>query len=544
MALKQKLSGTRRQRNESDDDCFETNKDPNTPKNISPANQTKLNVSHEHSKLNAIKLPQIKKLKKNFYKDEHNSVIQNALCSNYLWQISEVREHMQSRDCHFSHTLDPKLTVSNQGLSGRCWLFAVLNVMRHELVRKLQLPYNFELSESYLSFYEKMEKCNRTITQFMDKNEINSHDLKVQGELLSGCSDGGHWITCANLIKKYGIIPKSCFKESLHSYDTDEINDVLGYKVREFIFKLVQEKDLKKRPKMKDEMMGEIYNILAKMLGTPPSVDEKIEWSFVLRMDLNEILARENKRHKNNGEFEPVKIKQTLTITPLEFYKKLIVHDLNDYLRFANDPRNPYYEYYESHSGDIVVGGEKNGYYNLPIEDIAQLCVASIKGNTPVEFDCDVSKFMNPNEELLDTKCFNYDRVLGTSLSNMSKKQRLMTCDSYASHAMVLVGFDDNDNKNTIINNNFGVSDNGEKKSNNQKLPKKFKVENSWGRGHETQMKAEDDDSGFYEMSYDWFSKFVYNVVIHKEFVESRLYNNYHKAIQNPVILAENDIMA
>ena len=176
-----------------------------------------------------VKVSKLNKLKKQFYKDDTNRIIQNSLCSNHLFRICEVRNYMQSRDSHYSHVLDPELVVSNQGLSGRCWMFAFLNVIRHELVRKYQLPHDFELSESYLCFYEKIEKCNYFLTYFLDKDKIDSHDLKTQSVLVQGCSDGGHWITCANLIRKYGIVPKSSFRESINSFDTEMMNTVLNY---------------------------------------------------------------------------------------------------------------------------------------------------------------------------------------------------------------------------------------------------------------------------------------------------------------------------
>jgi bleomycin hydrolase len=477
----------------------------------------KIDVSEN---INSIVPEKITKFKDEFYNNQTNKIFQNALCSNSLWQISEVRKYMQSRDTHFSHILEPRLTVSNQGLSGRCWLFAVLNVMRHPFIAKFQLPYNFEFSESYLSFYEKIEKCNYILTEFIKKGDINSHDLKNQNLLLGGCEDGGHWVTCANLIRKYGIIPKSCFKESVHSFDTSEINEILGYKIKEYSLMLIKEKDKQKQYEMKDKMISEIYSILAKMLGTPPTVDEKIEWTFLLRLDLSDRLEREAKRKESNGEFETIQIKQTIQASPREFYQKLVTHDLNDYYRFSNDPRNDYHNYYQSFDEDMVVGGERNGFYNLPIDDIVELCVKSIKENTPVEFDCDVTQYMHPVHRLLDTKCFDHGLVFGLSFNELSKKERLEVLESYANHAMVLTGVDILDD-GTVL---------------------KFKVENSWGRSYTDEISEEDDE--YYTMTLDWFKNFVYNVVIHKSFVAKHLQNKYNKAKQTPVTLPENDIMA
>lgn len=455
-------------------------------------------------------------LKRKFVSDDKNLVIQNALCSSTLYQVAEVRDYMQSRDSEFSHILDPELYVSNQGLSGRCWLFAMLNVLRHELVRKYKLQRDFELSEAYVCFYEKYEKCNHFLTRFLDMNKIDATDYRTQRWLHGGCQDGGHWITCANLIEKYGIIPKSSYRESINSYCTDMMNNTLDYKLREFAQQIVNEPDREKRIEMKDGMMGTIYEMLCKFLGTPPNPNEKFTWSFGLFLELNDQLERENKRRKLDGQFENLQIKQTLELTPLEFYNNLIVNKADNYMKFGNDPRNRYWEYYFSHEEDIVVEGERPGYFNIPMEEISKLCITSIKNNTPVEFDCDVVKYHNSRDELMDTKCFDYNRIFATDFTDLDKKKMMERLESYPNHAMVLVGVDLDESGNPI----------------------KWKVENSWGRNEENER-----STGYYTMSHDWFVKFAYNVVIQKDFVPRTMKVRYNKGFKNPIYLPENDIM-
>ena len=464
-----------------------------------------------------VKVAKLNKLKKEFYKDDTNRIIQNSLCTNNLLNISEVREYMQSRDCYFSNVLDPELIVSNQGLSGRCWMFAFLNVIRHELVRKYHLPHDFELSESYLCFYEKFEKCNSFLNKFVNKDKIEQHDLRTQNILLQGCEDGGHWITCANLIKKYGLIPKTCYRESINSYSTSTMNKVLNYKIREFAHEIVKEPNKENRIKLKEKMMEQIYDMLCKLLGTPPNPNEKFHWSYNVRLDLNEILEREKKRYKNDGHFENLQLKKTVELSPLMFYKKFIVDDINEYLRLGNDPRNEYNNFYESFEDNLVFGGDKNGFFNTDMKEIVSICINSITNNTPVEFDCDVTQYLNPDEELLDTKCYNYNLVFNTNFDNMSKKEMMECFESYANHAMVLVGVD--------------LDKNGK--------PIKWKVENSWGRTY-----SDDSSSGYYTMSHEWFEKFVYNVVVHRKYATWRLNKRYDETIKNPITLPENDIMA
>ena len=461
-----------------------------------------------------VKVSKLNKLKKQFYKDDTNRIIQNSLCSNHLFRICEVRNYMQSRDSHYSHVLDPELVVSNQGLSGRCWMFAFLNVIRHELVRKYQLPHDFELSESYLCFYEKIEKCNYFLTYFLDKDKIDSHDLKTQSVLVQGCSDGGHWITCANLIRKYGIVPKSSFRESINSFDTEMMNTVLNYKLREFATQLTKEKSHSKRITQKEKMMEQIYDMLAKMLGTPPSVNEKFTWTYTLRLDLSEQLEREAKRQKMEGQFENLQIKKVEEITPLKFYNNFIGCNLDEYMRIGNDPRNEYGKYYFSNEDDLVIGGERNGFYNLEMEEITKICINSIMNNDPIEFDCDVKQYLNPFDELLDTKCYDYNLVFNTNFDKLSKKDMMNCLETYPNHAMIITGVDlDERNK-----------------------PIKWKVENSWGRDEES--------SGYYAMDHEWFKKFVFNIVVNKKYATWRTSNRYYQEIKNPEELQENDIMS
>jgi bleomycin hydrolase len=464
--------------------------------------------------IDAVSVDRLSTLKRSFESSNVNKLIQNSLCSNHLEFVTEVRNYMQSRDSEFSHILEPELIVSNQGLSGRCWMFAVLNVIRHEMVRKFNLVHDFELSESYLCFYEKLEKCNFVLTKIAKMDKLDCDDRYTVGLLCGGCQDGGLWVTCSNLIKKYGVIPKTCFKESINSFNTDTMNEVLDAKLKEFALMLTSEANFDKRQDMKNDMMRQIYEILCKMLGTPPNPNEKFDWSFIMNMDLTEQIDRETKRRKT-GEYENLQIKNIASVTPLEFYKFFVVNNLDEYVKLGNDPRHPYYKYYEGYDDDVVIGGEKNGFFNVPMEVITEACKKSIMDNTPVEFDCDVCKFLNHAEELMDIKAYDYDLVFEGGLNNMSKKEGLMSYGTYPAHAMVLVGVDINDDENVT----------------------KWKVENSWGR-HEGE-----NSTGYYVMSHDWFDKYTFNVVVHRKYIPRKLSRQYDAAKNNVQTLPLFDIM-
>ena len=455
----------------------------------------------------------LKRLKDNFNKDETNKLVQNALCSNWLYQVSEEREYMQSRDRHFSHTIEPKLVVTNQGLSGRCWMFAVLNVIRYEFIKDMHLPKDFEFSESYLSFYEKIEKCNYFLTHFMDKDEVDPEDYKTLSTLQSGLFEGGYWTSCINLIKKYGLIPKSCYLESINSFNTDVVDDLVSTKLREFSLMLVKEKP-ENRMELKSKMIEEIYAILSKMLGTPPCPTEEITWAYTPDQELIDMIRIEEEREKT-GRYKALEIKKNIKITPLDFYKKFISHNIDSYLTLSHDPRNEFNKYYESHDIDVVVGGAPHGYYNMPVESIANMCILSILDNTPIQFSCDVHHYFHPDENLFDTKSLNYNLLFKTNFDKLSKSEMLNVRESNPNHAMVLVGVDLDPLGNPI----------------------KWKIENSWGRTHESSV------GDYYIMSHDWFKRYVYDVVIHKKYVSRQFFLKYRKAKQNKVVLPEFDVM-
>ena len=57
--------------------------------------------------------------------------------------------------------------VTDQKSSGRCWLFAGLNTLRFEIMKKLNLK-TFELSQNYQMFWDKLEKSNYFLESILD----------------------------------------------------------------------------------------------------------------------------------------------------------------------------------------------------------------------------------------------------------------------------------------------------------------------------------------------------------------------------------------
>lgn len=103
--------------------------------------------------------------------------------------------------------------VTNQRASGRCWLFATTNVLRVPIMKKYNLK-EFELSQSYLFFWDKLEKANWFLEQAMETSEEDLDSRLVQELLTAPVNDGGQWDMAANLVAKYGLVgvpPNDCY---------------------------------------------------------------------------------------------------------------------------------------------------------------------------------------------------------------------------------------------------------------------------------------------------------------------------------------------
>ena len=69
-------------------------------------------------------------------------------------------DYIQNKNTKFSDFINIETKLTNQKESGRCWLFAFMNVMRLPMIKKYNLEPNFEFSQNYLFFYDKLEKAN------------------------------------------------------------------------------------------------------------------------------------------------------------------------------------------------------------------------------------------------------------------------------------------------------------------------------------------------------------------------------------------------
>ena len=399
---------------------------------------------------------------------KNNKLLTNIISNNRLSTLNHVRNKCQSFDPIYNIKVTPHLNVTNQKSSGRCWLFAALNVLRREICDKLNLD-NFEFSQSYLFFWDKLERMNYNLECIIRTKNEDVDSQIVQHLLKDPTCDGGQWDMVVNLINKYGLVPKNVYQETFHSSNSAGLNIILEKKFREYAFNLRStENNLQE---LKESYLSETYQILCKFLGCPP---DNFDWEF----------ENKNKEYcKHYG------------LTPKSFYSNFVNINLEDYVCLINDPRkeHPYNKSYTVKYLGNVFDGNKVKYINLPIERIKELTLKTLKDNKAVWFGCDVGQSLNSDRCAMDLELVNTLGLFGIEFK-LNKEQRLNYKDSLMTHAMVFTGANVSDNNNCL--------DNKEKINS-------WEVENSWSSKGPT--------NGYYFMSDDWFNEFVYEVAIHKD---------------------------
>ena len=399
-----------------------------------------------------------------------DKAIQNAITHNDIDKLAIDYQNKNHFDTYFSHKVNSK-GITNQKSSGRCWLFTGLNVFRSQIITRYNLK-DFQFSHSYPFFWDQLEKSNLFLQGIIDTREKPMDDKMVEWLFKNPLSDGGQFTGVADILTKYGVVPADVMIETFSSDNTRQMTNLLKLKLKEFGLNLreaaLNGSSVADLQKQKTDMLGTIYRMLALTLGEPPA---KFTWTL--------------KDAKGN----PISTKE---YTPLSFYKEFIGADLkNNYVMLMNDPSREYYKLYEIDFDRHAYDGENWTYVNLPVEEIKEIAIRSIKDSTTMYFSCDVGKFFDRERGLLDVNNYDYESLMGTTFG-MDKKQRIQTFSSGSSHAMTLMAVD--------------LDENGKSK--------KWMVENSWGPGA---------NNGHLIMTDEWFNEYMFRLVIEKRYITDKV---------------------
>lgn len=428
------------------------------------------------------------KASKDFNSSPSWKIAQNAVTKVALDEVALNRSIVTTMNHTFSHTLDD-WQATNQKRSGRCWIFAGTNLFKAGALKKLNMK-NFEFSQNYVMFWDKLEKANYFLEAIIETADKPVDDRTVAFLLSRPLEDGGQWNMFVNVVKKHGLVPKVAMPETESSSNTGRMNENIKAKLREGaktlrdLFK--SGASLPELRSVKFDMLDIIYRILSIHLGTPP---EKFDWQWYDK----------NRKFHRDG-----------TMTPQAFAKKYLQNPPDDYVCLVHDPRksNPTGRTYTVQYLGNVVGGDPVIYLNIDIALMKKIAMKTILDGEPVWFGCDTGKMLERKEGLWDVKLFDYEGVYGTQFT-LDKEARLLYHQAAMNHAMLFTGVDVVDGK-----------------------PRRWRVENSWGE--------ENGEKGFFIMNDSWFNEHMFEIAARKKYLSPALL----KALKmKPIVLPPWDPM-
>ncbi len=407
----------------------------------------------------------IRELRSSFTLDATTRSALNAVSQNDIKALALDRMVSSGLDKNFSHRIETE-GVTNQQKSGRCSLFAGLNIMRPIAARALNVKM-FEFSQNYLFFWDKLEKANLFLESIIRTADRPVSDREVEWLLKHPFPDGGQWNMVLSLVKKYGAVPKDVMPESKNSTNTGNMNKMISRLLRKDAAILrdlhaggASPADLEKR---KLVMLKEVYRMLALHLGVPPT---SFTW-----------------RYKDKSG----KLSEPRTYTPREFLAATVNLKLDDYVCLHNIPGRTYNRLYQIQFDRDMMDQPNMTFVNVPMETLADITRKSILADEPVWFGCDVGKESNSKLGFMKRSLYDYDDLYGVDF-DMTKEERIWYQESVPTHAMVITGVDLRDDK-----------------------PVKWLVENSWG--------SKVGEKGYFTMYDDWFREYTYSIVVNKKFV-------------------------
>ena len=414
---------------------------------------------------------QVAEFASRFQENPTSNLMQNVVTQRDVNEVALNRSIVTEADHTFSTRLDD-WSVTNQARSGRCWMFAGLNMFRAETKNVLNLK-DFQFSQNYMMFWDKLERANFLLEGIIETADRPVDDRTVAWLLSRGVEDGGQWDMFINLVRKHGVVPRAAMPETESSSNSARMNTSLNYQYRQGAKKIRDlysaEAGLDAMRSSKAETLNSIYQVLCIHLGTPPS---RFYWQW----------------RDKDSEFQ-----RDGAMTPAEFANKYIVTPMEDYVCLVHDPRETSSQgstFTIEYLGNVVDGGGVK-YLNVDIELIKQIAQRMLEDGKPVWMGCDTGKQMHRDLGLWDAELFDYSGVYGAEFS-LDKAARLEYHQTRMTHAMLFTGVDLVDGK-----------------------PRRWRVENSW-----------DDkvgDKGFFLMNDSWFAEYMFEIAAPKSYLPEEL---------------------
>jgi bleomycin hydrolase len=425
-------------------------------------------------------------LRKDFSANPAFRLAQNAVTRVSIDDVAINREIVNTTDHALSVQLDD-WKVTDQQRSGRCWLFAGLNLLRVGAMNKMCLK-EFEFSQNWAMFWDKIERANYFLEAIIETADRDIDDRTVAQLLEVAADDGGQWNMFIAIVRKHGLVPKAFMPETQSSSDTGKMNSVLRSLLRQGAksVRAARANGIEAAREEKAEILRVIYRVLCIHLGTPP---ERFNWQW----------TDKDKNFHRDGE-----------LTPQEFAAKYVELPVDDYVCLVHDPRptSPAGRTFTVEYLGNVLGAPPVTYLNVEMPLMKEIAAKVLQGGEPVWFGCDVGQMMSNEYGIWDAHLYDLPGVYGTEFA-LDKADRLIFHETLMTHAMLFTGVDIADGRT-----------------------RQWRVENSWGNSR--------GKDGFYTMNDSWFDEFVFEIAARRDLLPQELQD---ALAADPIVLPAWDPM-
>ncbi len=447
----------------------------------------------------------IESIRSDFRMDTRTRAMYNAISNTDIKTLALNRDLLRDHNDFFSNKVNIK-KITNQRSSGRCWLFAALNSLRPQVIKKNNLE-DIQFSHIYMAFWDKMEKANTFYELIIRFRQRNMMDRQLVFVLRNPISDGGYWENAKDLIEKYGVVPNEVMPETHSSNKTAIMNKILARKLRVDAAKLrkmaANGMAVGKLRKAKEKMLAEVYRILVMNMGQPPA---KFDWRYEQKSKKDDNADKKDKADKD----EKHKDKSIIIkgYTPKQFYDEFVGIDLSEYVDLVNAAPHKLSKHYQVSLTRNLCDGHDLGFANVSMKTLRSIAIKSLKDGSPMWFSADVSVDQNSDKGIMANTLYDYETLFGINLK-MTRAELALYRQTVPNHAMNLLGVDVQDGK-----------------------PVKWLIENSWG--------SDKGNKGFWTMYDDWFESNVFSIIVKKKYVPAKVLEIFE---QDPIILPVWDPM-
>lgn len=425
----------------------------------------------QSSKDGAITPKLLEELRQSEPKSSTEKALHNAIAVQGMQDFFINNQRPRSIEDKFSIEVQSS-GIADQKQSGRCWLFTGLNVLRAQLMTR-EKSGTFFFSQNYSFFWDQLEKSNLFLEGIIETRKLPINDAKVEWLFKNPINDGGQFTGISDNLYKYGVVPDEIMPETASSSNTKLLGKIIARTLRQTGIQLRKASEkgesLAQLRKRKEDGLKKVYRLLSLNLGVPPT-----SFTYTLKDKDGKAISTE-------------------TYTPQSFYERFVGADLRgQFVMLMNDPSRPYYKVYEIEYDRHAYDGKNWTYVNLPMDEIKQMAIASLKDNTMMYYSCDVGRELDRSQGIAALDNYDYASLLGYPF-DMDKAERIQTFDSGSTHAMTLKAVD--------------LDASGK--------PVKWKVENSWGE--KTGVK------GHIIMTDAWFDAYTFRLVVNKKYTTQKV---------------------